>query len=77
MKMLKTKLSRIVYLLGVVIAFYFLHFFGTDPMVWNDFIYFLTEDIVALFIYFAILLGIPLLLSLIITAVINWIKSGK
>ncbi len=77
---LKSKISRVIFILGIITAFLLMHF--TDMLdrggiEFGDLAKAFIQKPYSIAIYFGILTGPALLAATIIPATIKWIKSGE
>lgn len=79
MKILKTKISRGIFIAGIFIVFICFHF--TDlvdrgGVEFDELFKAFGGNILYIPFYIGIIFGIPLILSILIPAIYKWIKSG-
>ena len=79
MKILKTKISRSIFIIGIVIMFICFHFsdlVNRGGVKFGKLFKAFGENFLSLPFYVGIIFGIPLILSILIPAIYKWVKSG-
>lgn len=80
MKILKSKNSRFIFIIGIVVTFIIFHFTNVVDRGGVKFVELFQDferNFLLLPLYVGIIFGIPLVLSILLPSIYRWIKSGE